>query len=89
MYDYGNNTMQFLNNAMQTINTAKQFGWNQVASSLTQSTFNVADASAKSMNEYANQTAQQAQKHLGQQGASSKGGMGGGSSLGGGAGRGR
>ena len=92
MYDYGNNTMQFLNNAMQTINTAKQYGWNQVASSLTQSTFNVADASAKSMNEYANQTAQQAQKHLGQQGAggaSSRSKMGGGTTHGAGAGRGR
>lgn len=92
MYDYGNNTMQFLNNAMQTINTAKQYGWNQVASSLTQSTFNVADASAKSMNEYANQTAQQAQKHLGQQGAggaSSGSRMGGGTTHGSGAGRGR
>lgn len=92
MYDYGNNTMQFLNNAMQTINTAKQYGWNQVASSLTQSTFNVADASAKSMNEYANQTAQQAQKHLGQQGAggaSRRSQMGGGTTHGPGAGRGR
>lgn len=92
MYDYGNNTMQFLNNAMQTINTAKQYGWNQVASSLTQSTFNIADASAKSMNEYANQTAQQAQKHLGQQGAGGTGGrsqMGGGTTHGSGAGRGR
>lgn len=92
MYDYGNNTMQFLNNAMQTINTAKQYGWNQVASSLTQSTFNVADASAKSMNEYANQTAQQAQKHLGQQGAGGTSGrrqMGGGATHGAGAGRGR
>lgn len=65
MYDYGNNTMQFLQNAMQTINNAKQFGWNQVASSLTQSTFNVMDSSAKSINEYAAKTEQEAQKHLG------------------------
>ena len=66
MYDYGNNTMQFLQNAMQTINTAKQYGWEQVASSLTQSTFNVVDSSAKSINEYAAKTEQDAQKHLGQ-----------------------
>lgn len=68
MYDYGNNTMQFLQNAMQTINNAKQFGWNKVASSLTQSTFNVMDSSAKSINEYAAKTEQDAQKHLGQTG---------------------
>lgn len=96
MYDYGNNTMQFLNNAMQTINTARQYGWSNVASNLTQSTFNVANASAKSMNEYANQTAQQAQKHLGQQMTGGSGnkkagnaGMGGGQTSGAGAGRGR
>lgn len=92
MYDYGNNTMQFLNNAMQTINTARQFGWSNVASNLTQSTFNVVNASAKSMNEYANQTVQQAQKHLGQQmtgNAENKYRMGGGHTSGAGAGRGR
>lgn len=65
MYDYGNNTMQFLQNAMQTINNAKQFGWNKVASSLTESTFNIVDSSAKSINEYAAKTEQDAQKHLG------------------------
>lgn len=65
MYDYGNNTMQFLQNAMQTISNAKQFGWDKVASGLTQSTFNVVDSSAKSMNEYAAKAEQDAQKHLG------------------------
>lgn len=98
MYDYGNNTMQFLQNAMATINSAKQYGWQNVASSLTQSTFNIVDASAKSMNEYANKTVQEASKDIGKiptannnnnkgkgQGQTSGGGAG--RSTGGGAGR--
>lgn len=84
MYDYGNNTMQFLQNAMQTINNAKQFGWNKVASSLTQSAFNVVDSSAKSINEYAAQAEQDAQKHLGGGGSNFTAGGGGNAAGGGG-----
>lgn len=67
MYDYGNNTMQFLNNAMATINTAKQFGYNNMASGLTQSMFQVADSSSKSIAEYAQKTESYAESHLGKQ----------------------
>ena len=93
MYDYGNNTMQFLQNAMQTINTAKQYGYNQMAGGLTQSMFQVADSSSKSISEYAQAAEQWADKHSQQQtriGAAKSGqGNKGGSSHGGGSGRGR
>lgn len=96
MYDYGNNTMQFLQNAMQTINTAKQYGYSQMAGGLTQSMMQVADSSAKSINEYARATEQWADQHADQQqrmgtGSWGFGGQGnrGGQSHGGGAGRGR
>lgn len=58
MYDYGNNTMQFLNNAMQTINTAKQYGYSKMAGGLTQSMYQVADTSSKSISEFARATEQ-------------------------------
>ena len=93
MYDYGNNTMQFLQNAMQTINTAKQYGYNQMAGGLTQSMFQVADSSSKSISEYAQAAEQWADQHSQQQtrlGSPSSGqGSRGGTSRGGGAGRGR
>ena len=93
MYDYGNNTMQFLNNAMQTINTAKQYGYNQMAGGLTQSMFQVADTSSKSISDFARDTEQwtkqdhQQQTRLGA--PQSDQGSRGGTSSGGGAGRGR
>lgn len=101
MYDYGNNTMQFLQNAMQTINTAKQYGYSQMAGGLTQSMMQVADSSSKSISEYARATEQWADQHAEQQqrmgtGSGGFGGdndkdksMGGGQSHGGGGGRGR
>lgn len=97
MYDYGNNTMQFLNNAMQTINTAKQYGYNQMAGGLTQSMFQVADTSSKSISDFARDTEQWSEQHSDTQrrmGTGSSGGeqdkeMGRGQSRGGGAGRGR
>lgn len=103
MYDYGNNTMQFLQNAMQTINTAKQYGYSQMAGGLTQSMYQVADSSSKSISEYAKSTEQWADQHTDQQqrmGSGSGlpdfgfGGLGnkqerGGTSHGGGGGRGR
>lgn len=93
MYDYGNNTMQFLNNAMQTINTAKQYGYNQMAGGLTQTMFQVADSSSKTISDYSQAVEQWADQHSQQQtrlGTPSSGqGSKGGTSRGGGAGRGR
>ena len=103
MYDYGNNTMQFLQNAMQTINTAKQYGYSQMAGGLTQSMMQVADTSSKSISQLAqdtsNWTDQQRsdQQRMGSGSGLPKikldfGGLGnkkGGQSHGGGAGRGR
>lgn len=53
MYDYGNNTAQFIQNATAAINTAKQFGYEQVAKSLESSMYQVSDSSAKTISEYA------------------------------------
>ena len=105
MYDYGNNTMQFLNNAMQTINTAKQYGYSQMAGGLTQSMFQVADTSSKSISDFAKTTEQwadqdgSAQERMGTGsglpdfgfdfGFGGKGNKRGGTTHGGGAGRGR
>lgn len=91
MYDYGNNTMQFLNYAMQTINNARQIG----ATSLEQGAWNITksvmEASQSSTAEYANKTEQIAEQHLRDLGTGkdSTGTMGGGSAHGGGGGRGR
>lgn len=101
MYDYGNNTMQFLNNAMQTINTAKQYGYSQMAGGLTQSMFQVADTSSKSISDFARATEQwadqegSAQERMGTGsglpdfGFGGKGNERGGTTHGGGGGRGR
>lgn len=89
MYDYGNNTMQFLNYAMQTINNARQIG----ATSLEQGAWNITksvmEASQSSTAEYANKTEQIAEQHLRDLGKNDTGAMGGGGSHGGGGGRGR
>lgn len=47
MYDYGNNTAQFLQNALQTINTAKQYGDYTSATQMEQITKNVMSSSSK------------------------------------------
>lgn len=53
MYDYGNNTSQFLNNAMQTINTAKEYGnWTQ-ADQMEQIMKNVTASSARTVEDIA------------------------------------
>lgn len=53
MYDYGNNTSQFLNNAMQTINTAKEYGnWEQ-AEQMEQIMKNVTASSARTVEDIA------------------------------------
>lgn len=60
MYDYGNNTSQFLNNAMQTINTAREYGnWTQ-ASEMEQIMKNVSSSSAKTVDNIAKATASSA-----------------------------
>lgn len=98
MYDYGNNTAQFLNNAMATINNAKQYGFEEVAKNVTQDMLQVSETSSKQIS----QTAQSVSSWLdssqsqywsfanpfasGEKGFS---GMGGGTSHGGGGGRGR
>lgn len=98
MYDYGNNTAQFLNNAMATINNAKQYGFDQVAKNVTQDMLQVSETSSKQIS----QTAQNVSSWLDSAqsqywnftnpfGSSAPrfSGMGGGQSHGGGGGRGR
>ena len=53
MYDYGNNTAQFLNNAMATINNAKQYGFDQVAKNVTQDMLQVSETSSKQISQTA------------------------------------
>lgn len=53
MYDYGNNTSQFLNNAMQTINTAKEYGKWEQAEQMEQIMKNVTASSAKTVEDIA------------------------------------
>lgn len=99
MYDYGNNTMQFMDYAMRNINNAKQLGMSSYASQMYQMADQVMDASLASSAEYATKTEQAARRDLfyneDQQKApssgtgTSSGKMGGGQSKGGGAGRGR
>lgn len=95
MYDYGNNNMQFLNNAFATINNAKQFGYEKLAQTLTKDMMTVSQASSRSISEYAQKTdnwanmdSEQFQSYnFPEMKDSYK--MGGGSSHGGGGGRGR
>lgn len=53
MYDYGNNTSQFLQNAMQTINTAKEYGQWTEADQMEQIMKNVTSSSAKTVEDIA------------------------------------
>lgn len=95
MYDYGNNNMQFLNNAFSTINNAKQFGYEKLAQTLTKDMMTVSEASSKSISEYAQRTDSWANMDSSQfqtynfPGMEEGHKMGGGSSHGGGGGRGR
>lgn len=88
MYDYGNNTMQFLNSAMANINNAKQYGFTDLSKQVYQMTSNIMEAAQASTAEYAQETQQIAEKHL-QQVLDGKGAMRGGNFTGDGAGRGR
>lgn len=92
MYDYGNNTAQFLNNAMATINNAKQYGFEEVAKNVTQDMLQVSETSSKQIS----QTAQSVDHWLDSAQSQfwnftpEKGySMGGGQSHGGGGGRGK
>lgn len=53
MYDYGNNTAQFLNNAMATINNARQYGFEEVAKNVTQDMLQVSETSSKQISQTA------------------------------------
>ena len=97
MYDYGNNTAQFLNNAMATINNAKQFGFEEVAKNVTQDMLQVSETSSKQISQTAQSvsswldSAQSQYWSFANPFASGKKSfsMGGGQSHGGGGGRGR
>lgn len=64
MYDYGNNTAQFLNNAVAAINNAKLVGMTDTARQFAQSTSQIVDSSAKSIDEYTSKTDSQSQKDI-------------------------
>ena len=64
MYDYGNNTMQFMDYAMKNINNAKQLGMTSFANQMYQMTDSILESSIASSSEYANETIQQAHKDL-------------------------
>ena len=90
MYDYGNNTMQFMDYAMRNINTAKQLGMSSYANQMYQMASQILDASMSSSAEYANETEQAAYRDLFRDKKTPEfTKMGGGSGSGQGAGRGR
>ena len=64
MYDYGNNSMQFMDYAMRNINNAKQLGMTSFANQMYQMTDQIMDASLASSAEYANETLQKAHRDL-------------------------
>ena len=64
MYDYGNNTMQFMDYAMRNINSAKQIGMSSFANQMYQMADQILDASLSSSAEYANKTTQAAHRDL-------------------------
>lgn len=64
MYDYGNNTMQFMDYAMKNINNAKQLGMSSFANQMYSMADNILESSMASSSEYANETLQQAHKDI-------------------------
>ena len=64
MYDYGNNTMQFMDYAMKNINNAKQLGMTSFANQMYSMADSILESSIASSSEYANETAQQAHKDI-------------------------
>ena len=64
MYDYGNNTMQFMDYAMKNINNAKQLGLTSFANQMYSMADNILESSIASSSEYANETLEQAHKDI-------------------------
>ena len=64
MYDYGNNTMQFMDYAMKNINNAKQLGMSSFANQMYSMAESIMEGSLASSSEYANETIQQAHKDI-------------------------
>ncbi len=64
MYDYGNNTMQFMDFAMRNISTATQLGMTSFANQMYQMADSILESSIASSSEYANETLQQAHKDI-------------------------
>ena len=64
MYDYGNNTMQFMDYAMKNINNAKQLGMTSFANQMYSMAESIMEGSIVSSSEYANETIQQAHKDI-------------------------
>lgn len=64
MYDYGNNTMQFMDFAMKNISNAKQLGMTSFANQMYQMTDSILEGSVASSAEYSNETIQQAHKDI-------------------------
>lgn len=64
MYDYGNNTMQFMDYAMKNINNAKQLGMTSFANQMYSMADSILESSIASSSEYANETLQQAHKDI-------------------------
>nr|CDL65791.1 unnamed protein product [uncultured bacterium] len=59
MYEYGNNTAQMLDHLMQTVNTAKQYGFEKVASQLEQAIYSSTHSSAMAIEKSASQMQEQ------------------------------
>lgn len=64
MYDYGNNTMQFISSAMENINSAKQYGYTDFSKQMYQMASNILEASTESTQEYSTETKNIAEQHL-------------------------
>lgn len=64
MYDYGNNTAQFINNAVSAIQSAKSIGWNKTVGEFMQAASGLVESSAQSMQEYSQTVDQLAKKDL-------------------------
>lgn len=64
MYDYGNNTMQFMDYAMKNISNAKQLGMTSFANQMYSMAESIMEGSMASSSEYANETIQQAKKDI-------------------------
>lgn len=87
MYDYGNNTAQFIQNALSTIASAKEMGYHDIAKAFEESLHQVTSASNWSIKSESTKTETEAVKEL--MGDQSGSGMGGGASSGAGGGRNR